>query len=116
MLHITETTENYEPSKELKEVFNNLCLIAAAAKVLDNNDLFLQAQNQYNSLSQQYNAVAKKHERGFWGQMWDNYTYRNRHVHKQGKLEDDSNFSTYKLWLVKQDKDFVLDVLKSALK
>lgn len=94
MLHITETTEYYGPSKELKEHFSKLCMYAAAAKVLGQQAVYDKIKEEYDSLSAQYNAHAKKSERGFWGQMWDNFTYRNRHVHKQGKLEDDSNFKT----------------------
>lgn len=98
MLHITETTEYYGPSKELKEKFNNLCMYAAAAKMLGQVELYEHIKEQYDSLSRQYNDLAKKNERGFFGQMWDNFTYRNRHVHKQGKLEDDSQFNDYCIW------------------
>ena len=60
MLHITETTEYYGPSKELKEKFNNLCMYAAAAKMLGQVKLYEQIKEQYDSLSRQYNDLAKK--------------------------------------------------------
>lgn len=108
--------EIYGPSSELKFRLKKLAEIAALAKLCNQDDLFEQAKNQYNSLANSYNSIAETKKKGFWGQFLDNLTNTRSDVVMVGSLESSTDYSfALSSYKVLGDYSFRIYALNKAL-
>lgn len=106
------------PSMALNNYLSELSVIAAYAKVANQETLYNQIKEAHDGLVVQYNRQSQPKKKGFWEQFKDNLTFRELDTHiaiPLTYLEDDSMFKTICDGLQKRPKQEILVQLNKAV-